>query len=504
MENFLASNKSLALLLTVFVCMGALFGSSIAQASDFNHPWRNKQKAIVIDAYEKNPIDWTRMIKDKRVRGFIGKSSDGMPSPWSCNGNSTERQLCKKSFQNYWMKQQLYHTRKLLAKQLGLKWGAYHLGRPGNPIGQANHFLNFAKPEKDDLIALDIEHDDPKKWISFEDAEVFAKHIHKRIGRYPVLYTNHDTAKRIAARRAEFPILSRLQLWYARFKGDVRGAFPMGNWDSYTLWQFSAHPNCNKRRCLYRVPGTPTNIDVNVSTLTISEFDKAWPFDGLVPEKPFEQDPNILLVEAQKPIIEVNDKPLALASVIPTNIAPEVAQEVSLTEEATFQIAGIDLKTIAIPSARIRLEPVTIAKTPDAVDKQIKVASISPNLTKSTSSKSLEQKSLSTVSRPLKLRTAQQDKKDDYVTAKRVAKAPTSTQEKAKTSTEVTAIISHVSNEAGEVVAGENFGLSGKVNPTLIRKVFSQSTTLENSDKNEKTIYNRGLTLLLDGSNNSL
>lgn len=325
-------------------------------ASDFNNAWRDKQKAIVIDAYEKNPIDWVKMVADKRIRGFIGKSSDGLPSPYSCGGNATKRQLCKKSFQNYWMKQQLYHTRKLVAKQLGLKWGAYHLGRPGNPVAQANHFINFTKPEADELIALDIEHDDPKKWISFADAEIFAKQVYKRIGRYPVLYTNHNTAQRIAARRDEFPLLSRMQLWYARFKSDIRGAFPMGNWDSYTLWQFSAHPNCNKRRCLYRVPGTEPNIDVNISTLTIAEFDKAWPFNGLVPER--KPDPEILMVKNETPTIDTQNENLVIASVSPTLPIKPKAEELEivedLSEEASFQIASINLDNIVVPTARKR------------------------------------------------------------------------------------------------------------------------------------------------------
>ncbi|KAG1700445.1 outer-membrane immunogenic protein [Nymphon striatum] len=236
---------------------------------------------------------------------------------------------------------------------LGLKWGAYHLGRPGNPIAQANHFLDFAKPQDDELIALDIEHDNPKKWISFKDAEIFARQIYARIGRYPVLYTNHNTAQRIASRRAEFPLLSRLQLWYARFKGDVRGAFPMGNWESYTMWQFSAHPNCNKRRCLYRVRGTEPNIDVNVSTLTIAEFDKAWPFNGLVPvRKPAEDsNPDILMVNNEKPQIDVASQQITTASIIaPT---PRADNE-PLSKEASFQLASINLDDIAVPTARER------------------------------------------------------------------------------------------------------------------------------------------------------
>ena len=343
---------------SAIACLVFIASLTTAIASDFNYAWRDKQKAIVIDAYEKNPIDWQKMVTDKRIRAFIGKSSDGLQSPWSCSGNATQQKICKKSFQNYFMKQQLYHTRKTLAKALGLKWGAYHLGRPGNPIAQANHFLQFAKPEKDELIALDIEHDDPKKWISFKDAEIFARQIYKRIGRYPVLYTNHTTAQRIAARRDEFPLLSRLQLWYARFKGDIRGAFPMGNWDTYTLWQFSAHPNCNKRRCLYRVPGTEPNIDVNISTLTIEEFDKAWPFDGLVPEKkPEVEAPQILMVNNEVPKQETAAKPkinVEKTVVSTASISASSKPEVVLSEEAEFQLASIDINEIVVPTARER------------------------------------------------------------------------------------------------------------------------------------------------------
>jgi GH25 family lysozyme M1 (1,4-beta-N-acetylmuramidase) len=276
----------------IAVLSGMLFFLISAQVSAFasdRSPWRDKSKAIVLDAYEKNPINWEKVATNPQIAGFIAKSSDGLPPKWSCNhSNDTKQTLCKKTYQNYWLKKQLYQSRRLIAKSLGMKWGAYHLGRPGNPIAQANHFLNFAEPDDDELMAIDIEHDDPEKWISFKDAEIFAMHIKRRTGRYPVLYTNHDTAKRIASRRAEFPILSRLPLWYARFRSSIPGVFPMGNWDNYELWQFSAGPNCNKRRCLYRVKGTETNIDVNVANYSISELKKAWPFDELVPEREFE------------------------------------------------------------------------------------------------------------------------------------------------------------------------------------------------------------------------
>ena len=257
-----------------------------ATADTFKSPWRDKDQALVIDAYERNAVDWNKMVTDKQIRAFIGKASDGVPPNWGCAyGDQTKRTLCRKTFKNYFMKQELYNTRRAIAKNLGLKWGAYHLGRPGNPVAQANHFLNFADPQPDELIALDIEHDNPKKWISFEDAEIFAKHIHKRLGRYPILYTNHHTAQRIAQLRHKYPLLSRLPLWYARFRSDITGVFPMGNWEDYVLWQFSSQANCLGRRCLYRVPGTKRDIDINATGMTVAEFEKAWPFDGLVPKR---------------------------------------------------------------------------------------------------------------------------------------------------------------------------------------------------------------------------
>lgn len=297
------SSRAILLALSALYFLLAL---NPAQANDFSYPWRDKSRAIVIDAYEKNPIDWQKLVTNKQIVGFIGKGSDGLPPRWACRKpNVTENTLCKKTFQNYWLKKELYQTRRMVAKSLGLKWGAYHLGRPGNPIEQANHFIRFTNPGPDDLLALDIEHDDPDKWISLRDAETFVKHVKFRIGRYPILYTNHMTAKAIAARRAELPVLSRLPLWYARFKGDVRGAFPIGNWDTYALWQFSAQANCNKRRCLYRVAGAKNDIDVNVAPMSKDALREAWPFGGLLPAKPLPEYPDQLMASAKPDAVSV-------------------------------------------------------------------------------------------------------------------------------------------------------------------------------------------------------
>ena len=261
-----------------------LVAATAAQGSDFSQPWKRSDRALVIDAYEYNPIEWDKLVSDKRVTGFINKASDGLAPPFNCPGDpeSTETRLCKALFKRHAVARELFLTRRTVAKALGLKWGAYHLARPGNPIDQANNFVDFAQPEPDDLMALDIEDNDPAAWMSLADAEEFARHVQRRTGRFPVLYTNGSTAQYIAERREQYPLLSRLPLWYARYTPEIGEHFPTGNWDTYALWQFSAPANCTALSCPYRVPGTPQDIDVNVSSMSVEALRQAWPFGVLI------------------------------------------------------------------------------------------------------------------------------------------------------------------------------------------------------------------------------
>ena len=257
-------------------------------------PWKSDDKALVIDAYEFNPIDWTALTADKRIAGFISKASDGLAPEWNCsNLSGDEEKLCKNRWWKYSVTKELYLTRRQMAKMKGLEWGAYHLGRPGNPREQADHFVDFAEPEAGDLIALDIE-DRTDDWMSLSDAEIFANQIKIRLGRYPVLYTNGSTAKYISQHADDYPLLSRLPLWYARYREDITDKFPSETWPTYALWQFSSMHNCDSHSCPYRVKGTKSDIDVNVSTMDVAGLKAAWPFNQLI-DAPTKSDPALLV-----------------------------------------------------------------------------------------------------------------------------------------------------------------------------------------------------------------
>ncbi len=284
---------------TFSVLASILAALPVAAASEFNKAWKQSNRALIIDGYEHNEIDLIAMSKDQRIAAFIHKGSDGLPAVYRCKGNNTEKALCKEKWRRYVIARELYHTRRALAKTLGMKWGAYHLARPNNPLDQARHFLDYTNPSDDEAIVLDIEDNDPDKWMSLEDAETFSRYIYRRLGRWPMLYTNGSTAKYIANNKDRYKILSRLPLWYARYKPDISDHFPKGHWDSYHIWQFQAQNNCSKGRCPYNVKGANRDIDVNVVNMDVATLRENWPFDSLVVLSDEDQTPDVLLADLE-------------------------------------------------------------------------------------------------------------------------------------------------------------------------------------------------------------
>lgn len=231
--------------------------SSFAQSPEFNEPWKNPKVALAIDPYEGNDIDWDQLATDKRVVAIIHRATIG---------DRADRK---------------YADRKIEAKKRGYKWGAYHYGKPGDPIKQADFFLETVKPEPDDLMALDLESTDFDKHMSFDEARIFINRVKEKTGRYPVVYANNLVTKAIAEETATNDVFAKTRLWYARFKRSVTD-FPTGKWKTYTLWQFSSEMNCaptNRSACLYTVPGTEYDMDVDVFNGTIEELQDSWPFD---------------------------------------------------------------------------------------------------------------------------------------------------------------------------------------------------------------------------------
>lgn len=330
--------------------------------SAFNEPWSKPDRAIVLDGYEHNILDFEQIASDQRITAFIHKASDGLPAAYRCNGEDTERQLCRHTWQRYAVAKELFQTRRTLAKALGLKWGAYHLARPGDPIEQAQHFLDYADPRPDELLAIDIEGLDADKWMSLSDAATFVTYIHDKLGRWPILYANDTVAKEIADHSFRYPILSRLPLWYARYKGDIDGTFPKGNWDSYNLWQFAYQGNCpDDDSCPYRPAGTGLDIDVNVADMTPDQLRAAWPMGKLLENKAV---PNVPLPIARP---DIPDE---------TMVASALPGDANIGTLEAHVLYGIGQATMTAEADSD--EPVKTAKAGAKTDRPVKTAAAEP------------------------------------------------------------------------------------------------------------------------------
>src|SRR5438876_11393586 len=122
--------RRLPILLSLSLCSAI---AALAQSPEFSEPWKNPTLAIAIDPFEKNEIDWDQLATDPRVVAIIHRATIG---------DRADRK---------------YAERRDEAKKRGYKWGAYHLGKPGDPIKQADFFLATVKRGKDDLLALHLE-----------------------------------------------------------------------------------------------------------------------------------------------------------------------------------------------------------------------------------------------------------------------------------------------------------------------------------------------------------
>lgn len=220
--------------------------------ASFYSPWNKSDSTIVIDAYEGNSINWDQMATDRKVAGVIHRSSIGLRVDT------------------------LYKSRKNTAKSRGYLWGAYHLGRRGDTKAQADLFLSLVNGEEDTLMVLDLEDTGSSSFMSISEAIVFMEYVYEKTGRIPVVYANHSTTKTLNSSVRSHPLFQQSKLWYARFKSTVTD-YPNSIWPNYFLWQFSSEINCSRTgSCLYNVPGTKYDMDVNVFYGPRSELESEW------------------------------------------------------------------------------------------------------------------------------------------------------------------------------------------------------------------------------------
>ena len=229
--------------------LAGLAGTGPARAQDrHDRAWRLPNPVIVLDPYQGNQVNWDRVATDPNVKAMIHRAFYG-----TRQDSAFEAQAAR-------------------AREKGLLVGAYLLGRPGDPIAQADKLVDLARRTGVKFLALDIENLDPSASMTLPNAEKFIARVHARTGRYPAFYTNWSTYQHISRTYGANSVFARTPLWVARFR-DRLGEQNPTVWRDYSFWQFSSELNCSAgQTCAYRVPGTASDMDVNVFNGTAAQL----------------------------------------------------------------------------------------------------------------------------------------------------------------------------------------------------------------------------------------
>jgi lysozyme len=165
-------------------------------------------KPLVIDIYYGDQVQDFARTKAFGIVGVIHKASEA-------TGFSDK----------------LYETRRKLATDLGMKWGAYHFFHGADPEAEADHFLKAAEPDADTLVALDWEDVPHMGAPSTEAASAFLQRIEDRLGRKAVIYSGNVAKEEITGADAYF---GAHRLWLCQY-GPAWRVQP--SWQRPWLWQ---------------------------------------------------------------------------------------------------------------------------------------------------------------------------------------------------------------------------------------------------------------------------
>lgn len=148
---------------------------------------------------------------------------------------------------------------------------AYLLGRPGDPIRQADLLIALGRELNVQVLALDIE-DISSASMSLSDAQRFIGRVIEKTGQAPLFYTNFSTYRHISSEFGGDSAFAKCPLWIARFRGS-HGMDSAKVWRTYMLWQFQSELNCTAgQSCFRRVGGTKSDMDVNIFRGTVEAF----------------------------------------------------------------------------------------------------------------------------------------------------------------------------------------------------------------------------------------
>jgi lysozyme len=164
-----------------------------------------------------------------------------------------------------------YAVRRKPASDQGILYGAYHFLRPGDPVAQADHFLDVALsvPQPDELL-LALDHEDRR--VPLENAKKWLRRVSAKANRKAVLYSGFLIKEQLGKGKDSF--LAGHRLWLSHFSS--RPVCPP-NWDAPWIIQFTGD---GKGPEPHQVPGIKIEggIDLNHYGGTPGQLQAEWAF----------------------------------------------------------------------------------------------------------------------------------------------------------------------------------------------------------------------------------
>jgi GH25 family lysozyme M1 (1,4-beta-N-acetylmuramidase) len=204
----------------------------------------SKINPMVVDIYNGDLVRSFAAARKAGIRGVIHKATEGRTRS-----------------------DQAYARRRTSAADANLLWGAYHFMRPGDPVDQADHFIDTAKPDRKTLVAID--HEDAR--VPLASAIACMRRIEERIGRKVVIYSGSLIKEQIRrATAAEKSYLAGRRLWLAHYS--AKPTWP-SIWGTPWLWQFTGDGVGPQP---HSIPGLQDKLDMDSYAGTADKLAAEW------------------------------------------------------------------------------------------------------------------------------------------------------------------------------------------------------------------------------------
>lgn len=152
-----------------------------------------------------------------------------------------------------------------------------------DPVREAKSFLDKVQPQKDEIVALDLEEQDTaqvkagkangKLW---EPVKAWLDVVELETGHKPFIYTspgwwNYWMCKSVLLIKTAPPWTKDYPLWVAHYTTATKPQVPIG-WNEWLIWQFGAEkvPGCGVQA------GSNPVTDSNRLSLSIAELRQKW------------------------------------------------------------------------------------------------------------------------------------------------------------------------------------------------------------------------------------